>query len=243
MKKYIVILFIVSNLYAAENILIVTEHMAPFQYSNDEVVESGLAYDILMNILDRVEYRYTLKSYPWARTYKLALESENVLIFSITRTAVREPLFKWVGKIYVFEDYLWRLKGNTNVYASNIEDCYKYKISVAKNDNQNQFLVDAGFGKKNLQIVKDWDNAIKMLFLGRTDLIMGSELLLKYRIQDLNYDYRKVEKVIYLGQMGEGLYFAFSRKTSDKIVNDFIKAYEQVVDEGIYKKILDEWIK
>ena len=87
-----VFIFSVQPLLSAE-LTILTENLPPLNYLEGGVLV-GPSVDIVREIQKRVESHEQIKVYPWARAYKMALEDENVILFGMTHTNVREDIFK-----------------------------------------------------------------------------------------------------------------------------------------------------
>ncbi len=74
----------------------------------------------------------------------MALQDKNILIFTITRSKDREPLFKWVGKFYHTVDYLWALNERKDISIRSLGDAKRYLIAVPKDDFQHQYIKKTG---------------------------------------------------------------------------------------------------
>lgn len=243
MKIVAAILLASLLLFAKDSINIVTEHMPPFQYCEDSEVKDGLAYDIVSELISRVDDRYCMKSFPWEQAYSLGLKRENVMIYSITRNEEREELFKWVGRIITMQDYLWKMRDNDSVQVGDLEDAKRFRIATPRDDNQHIFLKSNGFTENiNMFPVRDMNQCIRMMYLGRTDMAIAPKLLMMERTKELGLDFHKLEKVIPIGAAEGGLYVAFSLSTSDEIVERYRKAYQGIIDDGTYGKIVQKWL-
>ncbi|MBW2722514.1 MAG: transporter substrate-binding domain-containing protein, partial [Deltaproteobacteria bacterium] len=91
-------------------LIILTENLPPLNYVEDGVLV-GPSVDIVREIQRRVGSHEEIKVYPWARAYKMALEDENVVLFSMTYTKVRYDKFKWIGPVAKKRDILVAKKG------------------------------------------------------------------------------------------------------------------------------------
>lgn len=245
--KYILPLLVflfIANLVVAKDVQIVTEHFPPYQMVEKGEVVDGLGLEIMQALLFELDYNYPIVPMPWARAYEIALHEENVLIFSITRTVERESLFKWVGSINGVGDYLWSLATRDDIRIDNLDDAKKYKIAVPRNDCQQQLLEQHGFKENvNLVTVSRWEQAIRMLYSGRVDMIMGSNSALVYRLKTLGLDYDLLQQTYEVGQMWGDLSIAFSSATDDVVVEEFRTAYQSLKNKGIYKEIFQKWEK
>lgn len=242
MKLNIILAIVFLTITSANSteIKVITEHYPPLQIVENGKPITGLAIDIMKELLRKTEIQTNIQTYPWARAYKMALSEENILIFSLTRTKERESQFKWVGEIIGVSDYLWGLKENTNIKINSLEETKKYTIAVPKDGMQHHFLNQYDFS--NLYITTSMDSAFKMLYSKRVDLIMDSKISTYHRLKKLNLDPMKLEKKYEMGQQWGDLSIAFSLKTSDKLVKKFQNAFKEMKNDGTYEKIILKWV-
>ncbi len=96
-----IVLALSTNTVAAPPLLkVVTEEFPPYNYTVNGKIK-GISTSIITETLKRSGLKYHLKVYPWKRAYHaITLREKNVLIYSIYRSAEREPLFAaWIGPI------------------------------------------------------------------------------------------------------------------------------------------------
>ena len=80
------------------HVAVVTEDWKPYSFEEDGAVK-GSATGLVRKVLERAGIDYSIKVYPWARAYSMALNDDDTLIFAIVRSGEREPLFNWVGQV------------------------------------------------------------------------------------------------------------------------------------------------
>ena len=94
---FFVLLSVCLQSHAGEHQLrVVSEHWPPFivHYKNDTVQEEvkGVVTEHIREILALANLDYSLNIYPWARSYHLATNKPNVLIYSILKRATRAAI-------------------------------------------------------------------------------------------------------------------------------------------------------
>jgi len=229
---------------AADDIRIVTEELPPYNMTQDGRV-TGMSTEVVQAVLKEVGITASIQSMPWARAYDMALNSENVLIYSITRTLQREKLFKWVGDIAPMHWYLFAKPGNA-IRLDNLDDARKYQIATVKEDAGEQYLLSQGFLiGKNLQSSNKYQYNYDKLKLGRVDLWISIELNALYLMRQAGDNPEKaVVRALKLpGLDGEhGLNMAFSLKTPDALVERFRKGLQSIHKNGTYDAILKKWL-
>jgi len=219
---------------------VVTENYAPFQWSKNQKV-TGPSTEVVTSLLKEVGNTYTINIYPWARTYKIAQDRKNVLIYSISRTKERENLFKWIGSVASHKVFFWKLKSKKNITIKALTDAKAYVIAGVRKDAKTQFLMANGFKKdKEIGIVHSTAIAIRLLYANRVDLIVENEELI-VQVKKLGYDTSMLEKVYYLKGFTNELYVAFSLSTENDLVQKYKNALEKLKQSGSFDKIIDKY--
>ncbi len=240
MKKLFALIAAVFLLSAqpvlAEELTILTENLPPLNYVKDGVLV-GPSVEIVKEIQKRVGSSEEIKVYPWARAYKMALEDENVVLFGMTHTKVRENIFKWVGPLATKRDILVAKKGS-GININNLEDAKKVnRIGTLRDDTRERLLQSHGF--TNLESVSDEQKNAKKLVMRRIDLWAYKQPGLKTVCELAGVNYNEIEEVYHL-RVSE-LMIAFSKKTSDSIVQKWRNAFNDMLADGTVKKIHDKW--
>ena len=229
---------------ANDDLRIVTEELPPYNMTQDGKV-TGLSTEVVQAVLNEVGMRGNIQSMPWARAYDIALNSETVMIYSITRTEQREKLFKWVGVIAPTQWFLFSLSGR-NIRLSHLDDARKFQIATVNEDAGEQYLASKGFVLgKNLQSSNKYEFNYDKLNLGRVDLWIANELNAYYLVRQRGGDPAKVlERTLALPDVGgeDGLNMAFSLKTPDHVVERFRKGLDAVKKSGVYNGLLRKWL-
>lgn len=230
--------------FANDEIRIVTEELPPYNMTQDGRI-TGISTEVVQAVLKEVGISAPIQSMPWARAYDTALNLENVLIYSITRTPQREKLFKWVGDIAPVQWYLFARSGS-NIHLANLDDARKYQIAAVKEDAGEQFLLSHGFVVgRNLQSSNKYQYNYDKLKLGRADLWISLELNALHLIRQAGEEPEKtVVRALSLPELdGEhGLNMAFSLKTPDALVERFRKGLQSIRKNGTYDAILKKWL-
>jgi len=233
-------LCIFFTLTYANEIEVVTENYPPYQWSENEVI-TGPSTEIVQALFKKVGSKHTLKMYPWARSYHLALSYENILIYSIRRIEAREKLFKWVGVLRKNSIYFWKLKDRKDIKMDNFNDAKKYRIGTLNKDAKSLFLLNHGFVRdQNLVVLNDNERIVKLLYAKRTDLLIDSDEI-KDSAKKLGYDPNLLEKVYLVDEFPINMYAAFSLMTNDLVVDKFRKALKELKEEGEFDRILDKY--
>ncbi|HEX5685938.1 MAG TPA: transporter substrate-binding domain-containing protein [Ideonella sp.] len=223
---------------------IVTEELPPYNMTQGGQI-TGLSTEVVQAVLKEVGVQAPIKSMPWARAYDIALNEENVLIYSITRTPQREKLFKWVGVIAPTHWALYSRPGR-NLVIRQLDDARKFQIATVNEDAGEQYLVSKGFVLgKNLQSSNKYEFNYEKLKLGRVDLWISNELNALYLTRQAGDNPEThLVRVLSLPDLAndDGLNMAFSSKTPDATVERFRKGLETIRRNGTYDAIKKKWL-
>lgn len=234
-----------TGVRAAESVRIVTEELPPYNFTDNGRV-TGLSTEVVEAVLKEIGVDASIQSMPWARAYDMAQNTENVLIYSITRTPAREKLFKWVGIIAPTDWYLFTLKSRGDIKLRRLDDARPYQIATVNEDAGEQYLVGKGFTiGRNLQQSNRYEANYEKLRLGRVDLWVANELNALYLTRRAGDDPDKVlVRALHIPDMSAepGLSMAFGPKTSDALVQRFRAGLETIKKNGTYDTLRKKWL-
>ena len=218
------------------DLTILTENLPPLNYLDNGTLV-GPSVEIVKEIQKRVGSKEQIQVYPWARAYKMALEEENVILFGMTYTDVRKDKFKWVGPLATKRDILVAKKGS-GIKIKDLEDAKKVKsIGTLLDDTRGRLLERNGFN--NLEPVSDEQLNAKKLAIGRIDLWAYKIPGLRTVCDLAGVDYTEFEEVYHLREID--LMIAFSKKTSDSIVQKWRDAFNEMLADGTIMQIRKNW--
>ena len=224
-----------------QSITVVTEEYPPYNFQDPAKNKiSGMATEVVEEVLKRTKLAYKLDIYPWARAYQIAQDGPNVLIYSIGRNEKRDALFKWVDVIAPYDVYLYRLKSRPEVRVNSVDDVKHYKIGAVRDDVRAQYLEKAQVPLD--LVVEDSANA-KKLATQRIDLFPIDELALVALYRREGLDPQSVVKAFKLEALSAGLYMAFSRQTPDELVRKCRTALADIKKDGTFEKIRVKYLK
>lgn len=228
---------------AATTVTCVTEENRPVNFMENGKV-TGFSTEVVEAVLKEIGVPANIQIMPWARAYATALHAENVLIFSIMRTAEREHLFKWVGVVSPPDSsYLFAMR-ERKLRLADLDDARNYKIGTINGDAREQYLESKGFVKgRHLH-----GNAVprityEKLKLGRIDLWAMSEIVAVDLVRREGGDPAQVlVRALQLTELGSGgSYMAFGPKTDDQLVERFRKGLEAVKANGTFAALQKKW--
>ena len=243
MRKYIFILIAAVLLISPRSLLsaelmILTENLPPLNFEKNGVL-MGPAVAMVKEIQRRVGSQEQIQVYPWARAYKMALEEENIILFGMARTKVRQDKFYWIGPIAEKRDIL-AAKKSSELKINSLDDAKKVDhIGTLRGDAKEVFLQRHGF--TNLVSTHDDQRNANKLLLGRIDLWATKIPGLKAICSLTGADYNEIVEVYNMRK--SEICIAISKKTSKKIVETWTDAFNNMLMDGTILKIKSKWNK
>ena len=220
----------------AAELTILTENLPPLNYVQGGVLV-GPSVDIVREIQRRVGSSAPIRVYPWARAYKMALEDDNVVLFSTTYTGDRKDKFKWIGPLATKRDILVARKAaGLSIVA--LEDAKQVgRIGTLRDDTRERFLLMHGF--TNLEAVSDEQKNAQKLVLGRIDLWAYKKPGLKTVCMLAGVNVDDLEEVYHLRTID--VMIAFSKPTDDVVIQAWQRAFDDMQADGTLQRIRRDW--
>ncbi|MCK0068692.1 hypothetical protein [Kordiimonas laminariae] len=122
----------------------------------------------------------------WSRAYNLTENTEDVLIYPLTRTTPREDQFIWIKKI---DEHRFNLLGHVGANPNQLSKAEitsgKYFAVCETNTSNCQMLLEFGFKEENIFRVSgiEVDRVVQLLAEGRASFMMENWGIVK-RIMD-----------------------------------------------------------
>ena len=230
------VLFFIGSLFIAQAVVAQTvtvscSNWPPFFHNEDGAVK-GSAFDIAVAVMKEADVDAEFVIHPWKRVYHQGLKNENFMIACLGRTPPREKLFHWIGAIAKGNKYDFYGLKTRGFNINSIDDLKKYKVGVTRGAHSEDFLKEHQFGKAISPVTKS-EQLLKMLAIGRFDVIITNKKNLEVRSKVDDIELSKVEK-IFKGYVVE-TNLAFGKNTSDEMVKKTRDAYQRLRSMGKLK--------
>lgn len=167
----------------AQPVVVVTEHLAPFQIVGPDGSITGLNTDRVRSAFDQANIPYTLYSNEWTVSYQQALKNRDVCIYSLARIPEREDMFAWIGELSSMNAFFYS-NPDSDIELSRFDDAKRFRVAAMENDVSLTYLKSKGFiENQNLYTVKNYSSLLQLLDKRSDiiDLILLSDDLLAYR--------------------------------------------------------------
>lgn len=198
---------------------------------------TGYTVELVRDIQKRVGNHDPIQVVPWARGYK-AIEAEpNVVLFLMTRTADRNPLFQWVGPVLEVEFGLFA-KADSPLRLATLDEARKVgAIGVCRDDVRDQMLTKAGF--TNLERVNNNILNVKKLMAGRIDLYAASTL--SYGVDTVEAGFKSSDVKLAVSMETVQIYIAMSKGMPSAVVDSWNAAVKAQRHDGTMARLLAKY--
>ena len=236
----------ISTFAEGKGIKIIADDWPPFSFRENELI-TGFSIEIIEQLVRDTDIEQDGKTeiWPWVRALTEIQEKPNILITAMARNEERENLFKWIGPISPREIWLFKLASREDIILRSLEDAKSYKTGVSRGSSSADNLIKNGFlEKKHLQFVSKEIQNIKMLLLGRIDLVTFNIAEMAWHLKQLTppVSMQMVKPAFFLSG-GYQYYIALSKQVPDSKVSELQKALDQMKRDGRYKKIWQKYME
>lgn len=245
MRSIFLSLLLLATLFGGE-VKMFTEHYPPYNMKTEDGKLSGLSIELLEAMLKMMQSKQSIDDVVlanWARSYEMAKNNKNSMVFSTTRTDSREDSFKWVGPIAKATVGIIAPK-RKNIVIKNVSDLKKYKIGAVLKDIGETLLLENGVKKSNIDNVageKAIDLSFKKMEIDRIDMFVYNTDVAFVNAKLKGYDTDKYE-IVYVLKEGQQ-YFAFNKDSDEQIIQKWQETLDALKKDGTYKKIHDKYLK
>jgi polar amino acid transport system substrate-binding protein len=212
---------------AADELTFYGETYPPFSYMENGA-PTGYSVDLLAEMLahlDAKTNRSDINIVPWARGYAHLRRDPNVVLFSATRTPIREDLFKWVCPIAPYVRVLIAAKEN-RIKINSLEELKGHVYGVVRDDNSEQVLKSLGVAADKMHYVDKAISAAKMMVYKRLQVWATAKHTYADMLVEIGANPDDYEIVYEFEALP--MCYAFSKDTSDETVSLMQGALDKV---------------
>ncbi|WP_157605789.1 substrate-binding periplasmic protein [Rheinheimera sp. SA_1] len=224
---------------AAENLRVVLEVSPPHQtFENGKV--SGLTTAVVELMLQQAKLTPQYEVYPWARAFRLAATTPNVLIYNMARTPEREQQFEWIGKVGSYKFGFLKLAKRQDIQVQQLKDVHQYVVGAQRDDFSAEWLKNvARQPASQLQLQPDVVETWRLLVNGKLDLMLDDpsaidDMLIKHKLK-----LAEVEFVLFIPELEQQTWIALKKGSDPKLIERLRDAYQQVEGSAELKKVME----
>ena len=215
----------------AETLSLVAEELAPINMSGPgEKKASGIATEVIEMAFADIKVPYTISFNSWSRSFEMALHDRNTCLFSASRTAEREPLFKWVGPIVKDR---WVLFGRIDGPAlTSLDDARTHSIGGHFDGASTRYLKGLGF---QIDEGADYHSNLRRVEARQLDYAVSGLLTGAHAIA---HDKGLTDIVPVFAFKDIDLYMACNKSVPDRIVERLNAVVERLSADGTVASIV-----
>lgn len=223
---------------SAESIRVVLEVSPPHQTLIDGKV-GGLATAVIEVMLKQAGLQPVYEIYPWARAYRIAVTSPDVLIYNIARTPERETQFEWIGKVANHKFGFLKLSRRDDIQVHNLSDIKHYVVGTQRDDFSAEWLRNAvQQPAQNLQLQPDVLETWRLLVNGKLDLMIDDPNAIADILQQFKLSRQDVEFVLFPPELELYTWIALKKGSSPELIQRLRQAYQRVESSAAYQKVM-----
>jgi polar amino acid transport system substrate-binding protein len=232
------LLYFNAAVLAAAPLRVVLELSPPHQTMVKGEV-AGLTTALVKNILSHAKLDAAFEVYPWARAYKIAATTPNVLIYNMARTPEREGLFQWIGPIGAYRLALVKLKKRHDIQINKLDDARTFITAVQRDDYAADYLLQQGFVVgKTLQLEPDISQSWFMLAKGKVDLLIDDPHSIDAMLLQHNLSRQDIEFVYFIQDLAQQTWLAVNKNSDAALVARLKAAHQLVAQSDAYRYVL-----
>lgn len=217
---------------------IITEVYPPYNMIDFAGEPVGVAVEILEEVFRESGDvpAVDIEVMPWSRGYATVQNTPGAMLFSTTRTAMREDKFKWVGPI-----------ARTNVALIThgarqpVEDLNMISIGVVRHDVAHQTLKEMGVMDSALSIERNISALVRKLAAGRLDAIGYESNVTRYAMR--RSDIPTIDFVDAQILLWGDLYYAFHPDFDDTRLAALQLALDRLRVRGVVDEITRSYLR
>lgn len=222
-----------------DNIRVVLEVSPPHQtYENGKV--AGLTTAVVERMLQQANLTPQYEVYPWARAFRLAAATPNVLIYNMARTPEREQQFEWIGKVGSYKFGFLKLAARQDIQVQTLKDVQRYVVGAQRDDFSAEWLrTVAQQPNTQLQLQPDVIETWRLLVNRKLDLMIDDpsaidDMLLIHKLKVTD-----IEFVLFIPELEQQTWIALKKGSDPKLVERLRAAYQQVEGSAELKKVME----
>lgn len=238
--SWVILSLFVLAVSAADEILLVTEEWAPYNYTEAGEL-TGFSTEIVQNILDVLKENYEIRLLPSMRASNLLNTRPHTMMFSMFRIPERETLYQWIGPLSDASIFFYKRKGDSRRFTS-LEDMKQVvRIACRHAGLIPTLLLEQGFSNLDMTATSSLPVYQKLLH-GRCDLaISDADLGVRYQLKSLDVKLDEVFEKIPIPVFEAELYIACSKDIPEAEIQRWNSALDTLKINGVYGQILQKY--
>ncbi len=213
--------------------------VSPPHQTNEKGVAGGLTTDVVKIMLEHARLSPVIEIYPWARAYKIASSTPNVLIYNMARTSEREKHFIWIGEVASYRFGFVKLKQRADIQINKIADAKNYVVGTQRDDFSASWLEKEGFALgKQLTVQPDIEETWRYLVSGKIDILIDDPFAVDDMLNKFQLQRADIEFVYYIPQLQQNTWIAVHKDSSPELVAKLREGYQFARQSTAFSRVM-----
>lgn len=217
----------------------ITEEYPPHNFWSKDKKVTGISVDILNHLWHEMGIQeQPIEMLPWARGYRELEIHDDVILFSVAKTAERSPLFQWACPIAKAR-YVLIAKKSSRIKIHKLKDIEQYQIGTIRSDVSERVLLEKVGNLDGVLSNVSMRPNLELMDRGRIQLIAYDDYASEQMLLAFDKDPKEYESVFEIGRSVSC--FAFNRNVDPAIVASFQQRLSLLAKSPAYKGLLDKY--
>lgn len=221
---------------------------APFPpFTDPDNGDFGLAWEICRAALESQGYKVSIQFAPWARALHEAKNGRIDGLLPVYWTEDREQWFLYSRPISSINTGLLKHRARTDIkYAHDLINLKGFAIGVGRGYSTSKEFDRAEY-LDTIELATT-PQMLKMLWLGRLDLVANDISVSKYYLKEIDREPRYkgiADDIVVIGAplATRDIYLVISRKTNNaqQKLNDLNKGPKKIFSDGTYDRVISKY--
>lgn len=221
----------------------ISEEYPPYNFRGEDGIVTGMAVDILMAGLKKVDANVPAESIrilPWKDGYKRVQRNEGTVLFSTTYTPERQQVMKFVGPSVPIRVSIIAPKSK-NLVIKDAADLSALKIGVVRDDIGDQLIRKFALSDDNIAKKDNLKQLSYFFQRGRVDVIAYVPGVYSHYLKNSGLDPNDYEDVYLLKEGHVG--YAFHNATPPEVLARLQTAIDAIRSDGTIESIIAKYTK
>ncbi|MBN8445069.1 MAG: transporter substrate-binding domain-containing protein [Gammaproteobacteria bacterium] len=217
----------------------VVMEVSPPHQTNEQGVPGGLTTAVVQEMLAHARLTSNIEVYPWARAYKIASTTPDVLIYNMARTSERENNFIWIGEVASYRFGFVKLKNRDDVQIRNLADAKNYVAGTQRDDFSADWLRSQGFTLgKQLTLQPDIEETWRYLVSGKIDILIDDPYAVEDMLSKFQLQRKDIEFVYYIPALQQTTWIAIHKDSSPELVEKLKAGYQYARQTAAFARVM-----
>lgn len=225
---------------AAQPLRVVLEVSPPHQTLENGKV-GGLTTAVVEAMLQQAGLSASYEVYPWARAFKIAATTPDVLIYNMARTPEREAQFEWISVVTRYKFGFLKLSRREDIQVSQLADIKHYVVGAQREDFSAEWLRDsAKQPAQKLALQPDVLETWRLLVNGKLDLMIDDPQAIDDMLHQHQLERSDIEFVLFPPELAQHTWIALKKGSSPALVQRLRQAYQRIQGGSAYQQAMGQ---